>query len=55
MDDGSSNPKKRNLAYAHGAWTCDNPDNSRDEECSSDPFQVDPLCGAAVSPVQDDD
>ena len=56
MDDGSSNPKKRNLgAYAYGAWTCNNPDNSRDEKCSSDSFQVDPLCGAAVSPVQDDD
>ena len=56
MDDGSSNPKKRNLgAYANGAWTCNNPDNSRDEKCSSDSFQVDPLCGAAVSPVQDND
>ena len=56
MDDGSSNPKKRNLgAYACGAWTCNNPDNSCDEKCSSDSFQVDPLCGAAVSPVQDDD
>ena len=48
MDVGSSNPKKRNLgAYAHGAWTCSNPDNSRDEKCSSDSFQVDPLCDAA--------
>ena len=56
MDDGSSNPKKRNLgAYAYGAWTCNNPDNSRDEKCSSDSFEVDPSCGAAVSPVQDDD
>ena len=56
MDDGSSSPKKRNLgAYAHGAWTCDNPGNSRDEKCSSDSFQVDPLGVAAVSPVQDDD
>ena len=56
MDDGSSNPKKRNLgAHAHGAWTCNNPDNSRDEKCSSDLFQVDSLCGTAVSPVQDDD
>ena len=56
MDYGSSNPKKRNLgAYACGAWTCNNPDNSCDEKCSSDSFQVDPLCGAAVSPVQDDD
>ena len=56
MDDGSSNPMKRNLgAHACGAWTCKNPDNSSDEKCSSDPFQVDPLCGAAVSPVQDDD
>ena len=55
MDDGSSNPKKRNLgAYAYGAWTCNNPDSSRDEKCSSDSFQVDPLCGAAVSPVQDE-
>ena len=56
MDDGSSNPRKRNLgAYAYGAWTCNNPDNSRDEKCSSDSFQVDPLCGTAVSPVQDGD
>ena len=56
MDDGSSSPKKRNLgAYASGAWTCNNTDNSRDEKRSSDPFQVDTLCGAAVSPVQDDD
>ena len=56
MDDGSSNPKKRNLgAYANGAWTCNNPDNYRDEKCSSDTFQVDSLCGTAVSPVQDDD
>ena len=52
MDDG----KKRNLgAYAYGAWTCGNPDNSRDEKCSSDLFQEDSLRGAAVSPVQDDD
>ena len=56
MDDGSSNPKKRNLgAYACGAWTCSNPDNSRDDKCSSDLFQVDSLCGTAVSPVHDDD
>ena len=56
MDDGSSNPKKRNLgACAYGAWTCNNPDNSRDKECSSDSFHLDPLCGAAVSHVQDDD
>ena len=56
MDDGSSNPKKRNLgAYEYGAWSCNNSDNSRDEKCSSDSFQVDPLCGTAVSPVQDDD
>ena len=56
MDDGSSNPMKRNLgANAYGAWTCNNADNSRDEECSSDSFQVGPLCGNAVSPVQDDD
>ena len=56
MDDGSSSPKRRNLgAYAYGAWTCNNPDHSRDEKCSSDSFQVDPLCGAAVSPVHDDD
>ena len=28
IDDGSSNPKKRNLgACAHGAWTCSTPDN----------------------------
>ena len=53
MDD----VKKRNLlgACAYGAWTCNNPDNSRDEKRSSDSFQVDPLCGTAVSPVQDDD
>ena len=38
-----------------GAWTCNNPDHSRDEKFSSDSFQVDPLCGAAISPVQDDD
>ena len=56
MDVGPSNLKKRNLgAYAYGAWTCSNPDNSRDEKCSSNLFQVYPLCGAAVSPVQDDD
>ena len=56
MDDGSSNSKKRNLgANAHGAWTCTNTDISRDERRSSDSFQVDPLCGTAVSPVQDDD
>ena len=54
--DGSSNLKKRNLgAYAYGAWTCSNLDNSRDEKCSSDLFQVDSLFGTAVSPVQDDD
>ena len=41
MDDGSSSSKKRNLgAYACGAWTCNNTDNSRDEERSSDSFQV---------------
>ena len=56
MDDGSSNPKKRNLgAYAYGARTCNNPDNSRDAKCSSDSFQVDPLGVAAVSLVEDDD
>ena len=56
MDVGPSNLKKRNLgAYAYGAWTCSNPDNSRDEKCSSDLFQVDSLCGTAVSPVQNDD
>ena len=57
MDDGSSSPKKRNLgAYAHGARTCSNTDSSRDEKvfvrlvvCE------DPLCGTAISPVQDDD
>ena len=55
MHDGSSSPKKRNLgAYAHGAWTCNNPDHSR-EKCSSDSFQIDPLGGAAVFPAQDDD
>ena len=56
VDDGSSNPKKRNLgAYAYGAWTCNNTHNSCDAKCSSDSFQVDPLCGAAVSLVPDDD
>ena len=56
MDDGSSSPKKRSLgAYAYGAWTCNNTDNSRDEKRSSNSFQVDPLCGTAVSPVRDDD
>ena len=50
MDDGSSNPKKRNLgASAYGAWTCSNSDSSRDEMCSSDSFCVDLLCGAAIS------
>ena len=49
MDDGSSSPKKRNLgAYAYGAWTCNNTDNSRDENRLSDSSQVDPLCGTAV-------
>ena len=34
MDEGSSNPKKRNLgAYAYGAWTCSNHDNFCDEKC----------------------
>ena len=56
MHDGPSNPKKRNLgAFAYGAWTCNNSDKSRDEKCSSGSFLVDPVCGAAVSPVQDDD
>ena len=56
MDDGSSNPKKRNLgAYAYGAWTCNDSDKSRDEKCSSGSFQVDPVFGFAVSLVQDDD
>ena len=56
MDVGPSNLKERNLgAYAYGAWTCSNPDNSRDEKCSLDLCQVDSLCGTAVSPVQDDD
>ena len=57
MDDGPSNPKKRNLgAYAHGARTCSNTDSSRDAKvfvrlvvCE------DPLCGTAISLVQDDD
>ena len=49
MDDGSSSPKKRNLgAYAYGAWTCNNPDHSR-EKCSSDSFQMDPLCCVSCS------
>ena len=56
MDVGPSNLKKRNLgAYACGAWTCSNLDNSRDAKCSSDLFQVDSLCGTAVSLVQNDD
>ena len=56
MDVGPSNLKKRNLgACAYGAWTCSNPDNSRDEKCSLNLFQVDSLCGTAVSPVQHDD
>ena len=56
MDDGSSNPKKRNLgAYANGVWTCSSTDSSRGEMCSSDSFCVDPLCGSSISPVQDDD
>ena len=51
MDDGSSSPKKRNLgACAYGAWTCNNPDHSR-EKCSSDSFQMDSFCAAAVSLV----
>ena len=30
------NPKKRNVgAYAHGAWTCNIPDKSRVENCST--------------------
>ena len=66
MDDGSSNPKKRNLgAYASGAWTCCTPDNFRGEKCLNFPCDasnhledsmcVDFLCGAAISLVQDDD
>ena len=56
MDVGPSNLKKRNLgAHACGAWTCSNPDKSRDEKCSLHLCQVDSLCGNAVSPVQDDD
>ena len=56
MDDGPSNPKKRNLgAYAYGAWTCNDPGSYRDEECSPDTCHVDLLRVAAVSPVQDDD
>ena len=56
MDDGSSSPTKRILgAHAYGAWTCNNTDKFRDEKRSSDPFQVDTLCGTAVSLVQDDD
>ena len=40
MDDGSSNPKKRNLgAYAYGTWTCNNPDNSRDESVPQTRFR----------------
>ena len=56
MGAGPSNLKKRNLgAYVFGTWTCSYPDNSRDEKCSLNLFQVDPLSGTAVSPVQDDD
>ena len=55
-DVGPSNLKKRNLgAYTKGAWTCSDPDDSRDEKCSLNLFQVDSLCDTAVSPVQDDD
>ena len=44
MDVGPSNLKKRNHgAFANGAWTCSNPDNSRDEMRSSNLFQVDSL------------
>ena len=59
MDDGSSNPKKRNIgAYDSGAWTCNIPDHSRVEKCSNhldDSMCLDFQCGAAVSPVQDED
>ena len=56
MDDGPSSPKKRNLgACAYGAWTCSSTDSSLDEKRSSDSLYVDPLCGTAISPVQDDD
>ena len=59
VDDGSSNPKKRNLgAHAYGAWTCNIPDNARVEKCSNHldhSVCLDFLCGAAISPAQDDD
>ena len=56
MDDGPSSPKTRNLgAYAYGAWTRSNTDSSLVEKRSSDSCYVDPLCGTAISPVQDDD
>ena len=45
MDDGSCNPKWRNLgAYANGAWTCSNTDSARDEKC----FVRLDLCGSLV-------
>ena len=66
MDDGSSNPKKRNLgAHVSGAWTCCTADNFRGAKCLNFPcgasnhledlMCVDFLCGGAISPVQDDD
>ena len=56
MVDGPSSPKTRNLgAYAYGEGTCSDTDSFRDEKRSSDSFCVDPLCGTAISPVQDDD
>ena len=66
MHDGSSNPKKRNLgAYAYGSWTCSNTNSSLDETCVhfscdasnhlDDSICVDLVCGATMSPDQDDD
>ena len=65
MDDGSSNPKKRLLgAYAYGACPDSHHDNFRIRKCRKfssnaanlvDSNGVDFLCGAAISPVQDDD
>ena len=51
MDDGSANPKKRNIgAYAYGAKTCNILDTSRVECCSDhldDSMCLDFMCGAS--------
>ena len=55
MDDDSSNSKNRNLGgYANGVWTCRNfPCDASNHLDDSKCFDF--LCGAAISPVQDDD